>query len=48
MTFDGFRILDNAYQPIPCSLQGRRRSRELEVEIWHGEYEGQTAKADPS
>ena len=45
VTFDGFRILDNTYQPIQRSAQGRRWSRELEVYvgIWHGEYEGQTA-----
>ncbi len=44
-TFDGFRLLDNVYQAIPRSAGGRRWSRELEVEvgIWHGEYEGQEA-----
>ncbi len=42
---DGFRRLDNAYQRIPRSAERRLWSRELEVEIgvWHGEYDGQTA-----
>ncbi len=40
--FDGYRLLDNAYQAIPRSAEGRRWSRELEVEvgIWHGKYDG--------
>jgi Uma2 family endonuclease len=44
-TVDGFRRLDNAYQRIPPSAERRLWSRELEVEIgvWHGEYDGQTA-----
>ncbi len=44
-TVDGFRRLDNAYQRIPRSAERRLWSRELEVEIgvWHGEYDGQTA-----
>ena len=45
-TVDGFRLLDNAYQRIPRSPQGRPWSRELEVEVgvWHGEYDGQNAR----
>ncbi len=37
---DGFRRLDNAYQRIPRSAEGRLWSRELEVElgVWTGEY----------
>ncbi len=44
-TFDGYRLLDNAYQTIPRSAEGRRWSRELEVElgIWYGKYEDQEA-----
>ncbi len=51
---DGFRLLDNAYQPIaarpiaarPIARSAERRlwSRELEVEVgvWHGEYKDVT------
>ncbi len=41
---DGFRLLDNAYQPIPRSAERRLWSRELEIElgIWHGQYEDET------
>jgi Uma2 family endonuclease len=44
-TLEGFRLLDNAYQPIARSAKGRLWSRELEVElgVWHGEYEGVTS-----
>ena len=43
-TVEGWRQLDNAYQPIARSRQGRLWSRELEVElgVWHGEYGGKT------
>ncbi len=40
---EGFRLLDNAYQPIARSAERRLWSRELEAEIgvWHGEYQGE-------
>ena len=41
---DGFRLLDNSYQPIVRSPERRLWSRELEVEIgiWNGQYEDVT------
>ncbi len=44
LTLEGFRLLDNSYQPIARSATGRLWSRELEVElgVWHGEYDGLT------
>ncbi len=43
-TVEGLRLLDNSYQPIAGSAEGRLWSRELEAElgVWHGEYEGVT------
>ena len=40
---DGFRLLDNVYQRIPRSAKSRLWSRELELElgVWHGEYDGE-------
>ncbi len=42
--FEGYRLLDNAYQRIAPSAGRRLWSRELQVElgIWHGEVEGET------
>lgn len=42
---DGFRLLDNTYQPVQRTPRGRLWSRELELElgIWYGEYDGQKA-----
>ncbi len=41
---EGYRLLDNAYQRIAPSAGRRLWSRELQVElgVWHGEYEGET------
>ncbi len=43
-TLEGWRLLDNSYQPIARSAKGRLWSRELEVEVgvWHGEHDGTT------
>ncbi len=43
---DGFRLLDNNYQRIAPSDEGRLWSRELELEIgtWQGTYEQQTGR----
>jgi Uma2 family endonuclease len=43
-TIDGFRLLDNAYQPIQRSAERRLWSRELEAElgVWYGEFRGKT------
>ncbi len=44
LALEGWRLLDNSYQPIARSVKGRLWSRELEVElgVWHGEHDGKT------
>jgi Uma2 family endonuclease len=44
LTPEGFRLLDNSYQSIARSTEGRLWSRELEIEVgvWHGEHDGVT------
>ncbi len=44
LALEGWRLLDNSYQPIARSAKGRLWSRELEVElgVWHGEHDGTT------
>ncbi len=41
-TPDGYRLLDHSYQRIPRSSEGRLWSSvlQLEVGVWHGEYDG--------
>ncbi len=44
LALEGWRLLDNSYQQIVRSAEGRLWSRELEAElgVWHGTYKGKT------